>query len=148
MGMPSVKEINKLFDDWANDSYSLKTDKSRNLYRWVKDKIDDYYKANTRNGEIPEQNFETILYTIQSLSTISDKTNEEFENSNRIKAFIQVNEFPEIYRYFKRTITPSAKEFQGLQSILTDRLLYHIRSKCKTLEIDKQNEILKIRNFF
>lgn len=147
-GMPSVNQIDKLFDDWANDSFSLNNDNSRNLYRWVKEKVEEYYLANITKGKIPKQNFETILYTIQTLSTISDKSNEEYKNSKGLKAFIEIKEFPEIKRYFDNIITPNSEEFQRLQSVLTDKLLYHIRKKCRTLETDKQVEITKIRNFF
>jgi hypothetical protein len=148
VGMPSVTEIDKLFDDWASDSYSLNSDKSRNLYRWVKEKVQEYYSSNIIKGRIPEQNFETILFTIQTLSTISDNSNEDYKNNKGLKAFIEIKEFPELKRYFNDIITPDSKEFQRLQSDLTDKLLYYIRKKCQTLAIDKQAEILKIRNFF
>lgn len=147
-GMPSVNQIDNLFDSWASDSYSLNTHESRNLYRWVKEKVQEYYTANTPKGRVPEQNFETILYTIQTLSTISDNSNEDFKNNKGLKAFIEVKEFPEVKRYFNNIITPDAREFQRLQSTLTDNLLHYIREKCRTLATDKPEEILKIRNFF
>lgn len=148
IGMPSTKQIDILFEEWSNNNYSLNTDKSKNLYKWVKEKIQEYYTINNIENTTSEQNFETILYIIQKLSVISDNSNQYYKNNKGLGAFIKIKKFPEINRYFNKIITPNSEEFRQLHSVLTDHLLIYIRNKCRNLEKEKSEEILKIRKFF
>jgi hypothetical protein len=38
-GMSSIGEINELFGEWTKEVILLKDDKSKSLYRWVKNKL-------------------------------------------------------------------------------------------------------------
>lgn len=147
-GMPSVKEIDELFDTWSQDSFSCTNSESKNLYKWVKEKVEGFYLSNNTRNKTVNQNFETILYTIQMLSVLSDNSVDEFKNSKGLGAFIKIKDYPEIKNFFKKEVIPSSSTFQDLQSHLIDKLLFFIRKKCQNLDVDKKEEISKIRGFF
>tara|TARA_R110002049_G_scaffold260611_1_gene436516 strand:+ start:1432 stop:1827 length:396 start_codon:yes stop_codon:yes gene_type:complete len=115
-GMPSVSEIDKLFERWASDNYSLKNkEESKNLYTWLKEKIQIHRKENAKTGIKYELNFETLLFTMQNISSISNEENIDYNKS--LKAFIKLNEFPEI-------ITRYRKEKEQMEVIL--RICKHL----------------------
>ncbi|GEL11727.1 SIR2-like domain-containing protein [Flavobacterium glycines] len=147
LGMPSVREIDKLFDNWASENYSLNSHESGNLYRWVKEEVEKYYLTQG-NSQTLEQNFESILYIIQFLSSMSNTLHRDYKNDKGLKAFFKIKEFPEIKRYFEKTVMPDADDFKQLQSYLVDKLLHHIRKKCRELELNKGSELSKVRAFF
>ena len=146
-GMPSVNDIDKLFERWADDYFSLLDKKeSRNLYTWLKETIIKHQTVNAKKGTKQDLNFETLLFTIQNISSISDEENIDYNKS--LKAFIQINEFPKIINRFRKIKIADGADFKNMQAFLTDKLLIYIRKKCKTLNEDKKDELNKAKHFF
>jgi hypothetical protein len=145
-GMPSVKEIDRLMEQWALEIAPLKDDPTKSLYSWVKQTLSNYVKQNPRNDLDAIINFENLLYTVQCLGSIAGSDHWQRFNS-RLKAFIQLCEFPEIIR-FRIEKRADHSDFDTLVSLLVDRLLEHFRVKCRTLETDKKSELDQLKNFF
>ena len=144
-GMPSVSDIDNLFEKWAKEIITLKSDKNKSLYSWVKGQLNDYESDNKLIKSETLNNFENLLYTIQTLSSIDSYDHWKFL-SNRLKPFIKLIEFPEI-NIFKQTRIANGNDFHFLQSYLIDKLLEHFRFKCKTLKKDKPNELSQLSRF-
>lgn len=145
-GMPSVKTIDILFENWAKEILSLKSDSTKSLYTWVKECLTAYAQQNSRNRIDNIVNFESLLFTIQNLATVLNDDHWQHFN-NRLKPFIQVNSMPEIQRFGKTKIA-DGNDFHFLHSYLVDKLLEHFRDICKTVNNDKKSEIEKLTDFF
>ena len=146
-GMPSVNEIDKLFERWASECYSLNNRKeSKNLYTWLKETINKHREDNAKTGTKHELNFETLLFTMQTISSISNEENIDYNKS--LKAFIKLNQFPEIITQYREVKTADGIDFKDMQAYLTDKLLIYIRKKCLTLNKDKKEELNKAKQFF
>lgn len=145
-GMPSVKEIDKLFEEWGKSILPLKDDEQKSLYSWVKDRLSNHVSQNPNNRLNNLINFENILFTIQNLYTIS-KDEQWLYFNNRLKPFIDLHDFPEIISFGKEKIA-DAYDFHFLHSYLVDKLLDYFRNKCKTITQDKKNEINSLKIFF
>jgi len=146
-GMPSVSEIDKLFENWASYNYSLNNnEESKNLYTWLKETIIKHRKENTNAGIKYELNFETLLFTMQNISSISNEENIDYNKS--LKAFIKLNHFPEIITRYRKVKTADGNDFKDMQTFLMDNLLIYIRKKCLTLNKDKKEKLNKAKRFF
>ena len=146
-GMPRVNEIDKLFESWASDYYSLNNKKeSKNLYTWLKETIEKHREENAKIETKHELNFETLLFTMQTISSISNEENIDYNKS--LKAFIKLNQFPKIITRYGKVKTADGDDFKNMQAFLTDKLLIYIRKKCLTLKEDKKDELNKAKQFF
>jgi len=145
-GMPSVKDIDKLLEEWALSILPLKGDNQKSLYSWVKEKLTIYVSQNSNNRLDNIINFENLLYTIQNLYSISKDEHWKHFN-NRLKPFIELLDFPEVIS-FKKEKKADSSDFHFLHSYLIDKLLEHFRVKCKSLLVDKKVEIELLKSFF
>lgn len=145
-GMLSVNSIDTLFEDWSKEILLLKNESDKSLYSWVKEKIRYYVSQNPKNRVEYIINFESLLYTIQNLASLSNDKNRKHFN-NRLMPFIEVNEFPEVIRFGKLKAADGG-DFRFLQSYLTDKLLEHFREKCKTLRKEKATELESLSGLF
>ena len=144
-GMPSVKMIDELFENWALEILPLKTNINKSLYSWVKQKITNYFSRNPNNRLEYLLNFENILFTIQNIYSLS-KDKEYSQFNNRLSSFIQFDEFPEVIK-FKKEKKADSFDFHFLHSYLVDKLLEHFRAKCNSLTETKEKEILLFKSF-
>lgn len=144
-GMPSVRQIDELFEKWAKENFPLLDDPNKSLYTWVKENLHAYASQNSQNRIDAIVNFESLLYTIQSLSAISNDIYWKHCNY-KLNPFIELKEFPKI-RSFRTEKVADGNDFHFLQSFLVDKLLDHMRKKCQTLVKDKTKEIKKLRKF-
>jgi hypothetical protein len=145
-GMPSVGEIDYLFNDWALEILPLKDDNTKSLYTWVKEQVENYASQNKRNRMGAIMNFESILFTIQNLSGLH--RDEDWQSfNNRIMPFVDLKDVPEVMRFGQERIA-NGDDFAQLQSYLIDKLLVHIREKCSTLRNDKSVELDLLSDFF
>ncbi len=145
-GLPSVKQIDNLLENWAKSILPLKGDPNHSLYSWVKQRFKDYVTQNPKNDIHSIINFENLLYTIQNIySLIKDEEWSHF--TNRLNPFIDLTNFPEVVS-FRREKIADAGDFHFLHSFLVDKLLEHFRIKCKTLRQDKESELQILKNFF
>ncbi|HSH66877.1 MAG TPA: SIR2 family protein [Bacteroidia bacterium] len=139
-GMPSVKTIDGLLENWSKEILPLKEDNNKGLYTWVREKLAEYISQNPKNRVESIINFENLLYTIQNLSALS--RNDQWQQfNNRLRPFIELNAFPEVDSVL-------GSDFNFLHSYLIDNLLKYFRNKCNTLDVDKSNELQLLRNFF
>jgi hypothetical protein len=144
-GMPSVWDVDKLFEDWAQERVPLTGPEQGNLYSWVKKRVTDYVSQNSKNRVDGIINFESLLYTIQSLGALAGDV-EKQQFANRLNAFGHMTAFPEIKMWNKEKIA-EGEDFWFLHSRLVDSLLVHFRQKCSTLVADKPSEVAALREF-
>jgi len=145
-GLPSVKTIDSLFEKWALEIVTLKDDKNKSLYTWVKECMLVYAKQNPQNYTENIVNFENLLFTIQNLAVILNDKDWEFYN-NRLNPFIDLKFIPDIKRFGKDKKTDGG-DFHFLHSYLIDNLLEYFRTICKTIDKDKKLEIEKLNSFY
>lgn len=145
-GLPSVKKIDELFENWAKEIVPLKNDKDKSLYTWVKESLLSYSNQNPRNRIENIVNFESLLFTIQNIATIIDDDHWKHFN-NRLKPFIDLKTVPDINRFGKDKVTDGG-DFHFLHSYLIDNLLEYFRTICKSIDTDKGIEINKLKVFF
>ena len=146
-GMPSVKEIDKLFSQWSNDYCKLVNDANENLYDWVKAKTNEHFISNKITNNI--DNFENHLYTMALIESALTNSNHWLYFSNKLKPFIdKFIELPKI-DYFNRNIEiVNDHHFSFLQSYLIDNLLSHFRRLCIDLENSFTDEQLLLKKFY
>lgn len=145
-GMPSVSAIDDLFDNWALEILPLKDDRSKSLYTWVKEQLSDYASQNPRNRMGAIMNFESVLYTIQTLSGLH-RDIDWHKFNNRAMPFVDLKDTPEVIRFEQEKVA-NGDDFGLLYSYLIDKLLVHFREKCATLSADKAAELDLLRDFF
>ncbi|CAM4023241.1 SIR2 family protein [Flavobacterium sinopsychrotolerans] len=145
-GMPSVKMIDDLLEEWALSILPLKSDNQKSLYSWVKEELTNYVSQNPNNRLENIINFENLLYTIQNLYSISKDEHWKHFN-NRLKPFIELLDFPEVISFRKEKKADSS-DFHFLHTYLIDKLLEHFRIKCQSLLVDKKGEIELLQSFF
>lgn len=142
-GMPSVKEIDKLFQGWALIDHCLANNNSESLYSYLRHELETYVSQNKQNYVDSFINFENLLFTIQSLhSLINDRENKYF--NNRLNPFIGNISLPEIERN-KILKVPTLYNLANLHSCLVDNLLDHIRQLCRNALPIKKIELNKLR---
>lgn len=144
-GMPSVSDIDNLFESWASRHLPLADNESKNLYTWVKDKAETHFSKQSKSGQYKAPNFEQTLFTIQNITSISESN--YWGNHNPLNAFIDFKSFPEILFYRNKKIA-DGMDFQNLQGYLIDELLLYFRKQCLELQTKKTAELNSLRLFF
>jgi len=146
-GMPSVKKIDLLFNGWANDLFKLENNPKSNLYEWIKEKYNNYFKDRNliNNGD----NFENYLYIMSLLESALSKSDHWLYFSNRLKTFIkEFEELPSIETFGNKFKIAESHDFHFLQSYLIDKLIEHFRVLCKGLEHLYQDEQNLLKYFY
>jgi hypothetical protein len=145
-GMPSVIKIDEFLKEIAQNEMQLIDEPDKNLYSWVHEMLRNYRLQNIRNRIDETTNFESVLFTIQYISSLL--TDREWQNfNNLISPFINLIDFPKISR-FKKIQSASGSDFSYLHSFLVDKLLSSIRIKCKDLSTTRHNELNLLADFF
>ncbi|HMV07485.1 MAG TPA: SIR2 family protein [Cyclobacteriaceae bacterium] len=145
-GMPTVSDIDKLFDQWALKIFPLGDDLTKSLYTYYKDKVHQYYQANPNNRLNVLMNFEHLLFGMQQLQTIA--LDREGTNNRHLNAFIvDIEGFPEILHWGKRRAVATGSDFGILHGRLVDNLLDHLRDLGRTIS-GKQKQLDLLKNFF
>lgn len=145
-GMPSVNQIDSLFEQWSLPIYPLVDDPQKSLYTWVKDRISERIASNKNIWEERVLNFENILYTFQVLdSVLSDAQYGNY--SNRLVPFLEQITQVDI-KHFGKDKVSEAIDYTILRRILIDELLLHFRKLCLQLKINYQSSLDKVSNFY
>ena len=145
-GMPSVKKVDQLFEEWSKTRFPLRNSDDKSLYSWIKEKLLSYIQQNPRNRINNIINFENLIFLIQNLERIlNDEKWASF--NNRLKPFIDICLMPEITILGKDQIADGDKLYY-LHSFLVDQLLDYFREICKTIHEDKKNEFERLRVLF
>ncbi len=136
-GMPSVAQVDQLFDTWSQELMPLTMSPTTNLYVFLRDAINKHLSANRTT------NFEEILYGLSVLSTLlKDGVNP----GNALGALLGVNPLPEI-TIFGNSRMPSGNDLSLLQSTLIDKLLEEVRVRCRRLAVDKAAQLSTLSYF-
>ncbi len=143
--MPSVSDIDKLFERWASRYFPIADNESKNLYTWVKDEVETHLSKNSKNEQYRVQNFEQTLFTIQNIASISESN--YWGSHNPLNAFINFKSFPEILSHRNKKVA-DGMDFQMLHGYLIDDLLRYFRKKCLELPTKKSTELASLRLFF
>lgn len=139
-GMPSVSDIDILFDTWSNQILKIPS-QNTSLYNYLLNEVKKYYIS----GHIPiktDTNFEEILYTALSAYTLNNSN-----HTNPLSALYDFKTFPQV-EVFGTTKNVDYNDFRLLASYLIDKLLKEFRIRCTTLITTKKNELNTLQTFF
>jgi len=140
-GMPSVREIDSLLEKWL--SGILEIDGSNmNLYKYLQDRINDYYVFCGNVGMKEQTNFEEVLYISMQLSSIS--TNYK---KNPLNAFVNFNAFPKIKK-FSISQDIEWNDFSFMVQYVVDKLLEDFRGRCLKVQQNYKNESKSLKGLF
>ncbi len=139
LGMPSVLQIDSLFHSWAGSDTSLGTQRSPNIYGFIRDQINCYY-SNNQNSR--ETNYEEVLYMICLLSSTLDDNSSIFP----MNAFLSPNDFP-LTRSRNGERSVSRGYLTELVSLLEDRLINEFRRRCVNVQRDPSSNFDLFSNF-
>lgn len=135
-GMPSVADVNQLFEAWAQKHAPLTSSPNTNLYAFIRDAINKHLKGRTTN-------FEEVLYCLSMLSTL---LNDSVHHGNALGSLLSVNTLPES-TIFGTHQSPTGDDISLLQSILVDELLTEVRGRCQKLISNKAPQIKILSDF-
>lgn len=141
-GLPSVTEIDSLFDTHAGRLFPLVSDRGSNLYRFCRDAIDAYYGATSRPALRKWVKFEEMLYQLNLLVPyLEDPV--RAHGSNALLAPII---FPEILENGRR-MHPNGNVMRSMVNELIDILVDHFIDTCEGLITNKAAEIYQLQEF-
>ena len=141
-GMPSVSDIDKLFNKFANDNFSLTTGSNKNLYSFIRDEINSYYQKCPKSGLRKSVNFEEVLYQILLLcGSLGDNY---FYNASN--ALFLTKKLPNV-NHFGKEHPVDSNILRHLASHLVDSLLGEFINRCDQIKKDKKTELLKLESF-
>lgn len=129
LGMPSVREIESLFESWALQSFPLLSDRTKSFYGHIKEKVQGYYDRNPRKGLRKKTNYEELLYVILSLASHESDNNYLLP----MKALTTINPLPDV-SYASRYKMGIRMALSQLPRELIDKLVDHFRSRCLAIE--------------
>jgi hypothetical protein len=146
-GFPSVDKIDELFEEWSLKILPLDNNPNESLYTWMKQEIIAYNHLNPRNKNNHPLNFEKMFFVMLNIAAILDDV--KWKNfSYPLNSFISFNKmFPDVV-WYERIKHTEGYDFSFLQTHLVDELLDHFRGKCKSLLIDKKNNVEKLKQFY
>ena len=140
-GMPSVREIDTLFEKWL--SGILEIDGSNmTLYRYLQDRINDYYVSCGNVGMKKQTNFEEVLYTSMQLSSISTKY-----KKNPLNAFFNLDTFPKI-KNFSTSKDIEGSDFSFMVQYVVDKLFEDFIGRCLKVQQNYKNEFKSLKGLF
>lgn len=141
-GLPSVDEIDNLFDTCASKSHPLAKDPHSNLYRYCRNSIDHYYGYSSKPMLRKRANFEEMLYQLNLLAPyLSDPS--RLHGSN---ALLSAKSLPTVM-FSGRGKAVDQAMLKNLTSSLMDEMVFRFIEDCRTLAQSKLNEINDLRKF-
>jgi hypothetical protein len=126
-GMPSVSQIDNLFEQWGLELAPLAGDPSRSLYSWTKERVKAYACQKTGEDYFGQVNFEQLLYSLQAIASLDTDKNTGYYR-HVLNPFIELTALPEIVDvYWKKTKIATGHDFGRVAVSLLDRLVNHFR---------------------
>jgi len=145
-GMPSVADVDTLFEGWAKEYFPLTAEPNKTLYTWTKEQLKAYCSQNPRTSEASYLNFENVLYTMQLLSEL-ERDKEIRIYKNRLNAFCTLHDLPTVTRFKREVAKAQGNDFSSMQQLLLDHLLNEMRTRCQTIAVSKKDELAQLQDF-
>jgi hypothetical protein len=141
-GLPSVSDVDTLFDDCAGHNFPLNSDPQSNLYRYCRDAIQAYYHQNPKSALGKWVNFEEVLYQINLLAPYLSDEN-RLHGSNALLAPISL---PDVLAFgCKQAVDGNV--LRSMSSLLLDTLVDHCVDACAQAAVQKSAQIAQLARF-
>lgn len=118
-GMPSVQEVHESFLSASQKMYPLYSETTENLYGFLFDEVDKYWKNQKPDSYNKKANFEDILYIAYLLTSYNP-----YINADNIPDILHLGQ--------KRRVDRDL--LQNFGQFLVDHLLEDMRTRCKKLQ--------------
>lgn len=142
-GLPSVREVDSIFDSCAGHIFPLVSDPTSNLYRHCRNAIETYYETASKPALRKWVNFEEVLYQLNLLVPYHSDSMRT-HGSNALLAPIQLPDVLE-FGHSPKVVDGNVLSYMG--SALIDSLVDHFIDTCAKLPTDKATEIAHLRDF-
>jgi hypothetical protein len=142
-GMPSVGDIDNLFDKWCLAKCHLHKTPNVSLYRYVFSALHSY-KAGSALPLVASSNpnFEEVLYTMLQLASFLDDVNRR----NSTGAFLSISSLPEVMFLGQRRML-DGHVFRSVAALLSEMLIEEFRRLCSVLGTTRNAQIEELRRF-
>ena len=142
-GLPSVKDVDALFDACAGRLFPLASDPTSNLYRYCREAIESYYGTASKPALRKWENFEEVLYQINLLVPFhSDPIRKHGAN-----ALLASKLLPEVLAFDGKPSIVDGNMLRHMGSSLIDALVDCFIDACAGLVANKATEIAELREF-
>ena len=142
-GLPSVKDVDALFDACAGRLFPLASDPTSNLYRYCRGAIETYYGTASKPALRKWVNFEEVLYQLNLLVPYhADPMRTHGSN-----ALLASNLLPEVLAFNGKPTAVDGNVLRHLGSSLIDALVDHFIDACAELAATRAAEITQLREF-
>lgn len=141
LGMPSVADIDKIFEDSALKYYSLVSNNNESLYTHVRDEINSGLLGAA--GSQRTTNYEEVLFTLLHLSALSNDYPQYTP-----KYFLSLNSFPEVIEFKSTSKKTDSNTLRQLASLMIDDLLKEFRQRCLNVKEKIPDDFDLFKSFF
>ncbi|MDI4665028.1 SIR2 family protein [Xanthobacter autotrophicus] len=143
-GMPSVPVVGDLLRTAAQSEFSLRADRTSNLYRYIEQQIAEYWRAHVppHLGKTPQ--FEDVLYAIFGLATAFPSG----RYTSALGALIGLRALPELANPIGSRTQVDGHLVSHLGGAMVDALLDEFRKRCRTLTTDRPEQLRTASAFF
>lgn len=142
-GLPSVSRVDQILDKAASQSHPLASDTNSNLYRYLKERLQEYFAHSPIEHLRKEATFEDVLYQINSL--IPFTADPYWQHG--ANALFAAHRIPEVLGQHWRPLSMNGEDLKQLGVALYDALVFHFIDACENLHTTKANELAKLRLF-
>src|SRR5580700_864926 len=141
-GMPSVDDVHHFLLQSANQFFPLAIRPNENLYGFMYETIENYWKANLASHLSKMPNFEDVLYAIYALASVYPAG----IFTGPLGAFVTIKDFPEIIHLGRRKPL-DANILRHLGQQLVDDLMNEFRRRCRLPDPTFTTKIEQLRHF-
>lgn len=142
-GLPSVRDVDSIFDTCAGHLFPLSSDPTSNRYRYCRDAIETYYGTASKPALRKSVNFEEVLYQLNLLVPYhSDPM--RTHGSNALLASILL---PVVLEFGRSPAAVDGNVLRHMGSALIDVLVDHFIDACAQLATRKAAEITQLGEF-
>jgi hypothetical protein len=142
-GMPRVDQVGTIASDGVQGQYPLADEPTSNLYRYIEERIRQYWTARLPKPLCREPQFEDVLYAIFALAAAYPAG----VFTSPLAALIQVGPFPEITFFGGQRKAVGKDEIHGVGIAAVDAIVDAFRQRCTTAEGAKAAELGELQNF-
>lgn len=141
-GLPSVNDVDGIFDSCAGQVLPLLSEPMSNLYRYCKVTIDNYHQAAPGPVLRKGANYEEVLYHLNLLVPYYSDP-QRVHGSN---VLLEPRQLPMV-RQFSHPKVVDGNVLRYLSNALMDALVDHFIDACSGIADNKANEISLLRDF-